>query len=134
MPPGVRIRRVSSAIALATLPGCRAAPPEISFQAPTPQARAAAVARAATEQDPDSIPDLIESLDDDDPVIRSWAIRGLEDITGQTLGYDPFAPQGLRDEAVERWVRWRRASAEADIVDEEAAGRDDPAPAPDPHP
>lgn len=137
MPAGVRSCRNPGAAGLlgglvglgaAALAGCRTDVPEASFQAPTPQARAAAVAEAVTERDRESIPDLIEALDDSDPVIRSWAIRGLEEMTGQTLGYDPFAPQGLRDEAVARWVAWQPGGGEADIVDGAASDADDPAP------
>ena len=65
--------------------------------------------------------DLIAALDDGDPVIRSWAIRGLEEMTGQTLGYEPFASQALRDEAVARWVRWQRGGGDADTVIEAGA-------------
>lgn len=101
------------------LAGCRADVTVPSFESPTPKGRAAAVAEAVSQGDREAIPDLIEALDDSDPVVRSWAIRGLKDLTGESFGYDPFAPQGLRDEAIERWVRWRQAGGEADIVDDQ---------------
>lgn len=113
------------------LAGCQADVTRPSFESPTPKGRAAAVAEASVDGDEDAIPDLIEALDDSDPVVRSWAIRGLEDLTGETFGYDPFAPQGLRDEAVARWVRWRRAGGETDSVDETAGDSPPDAPAPD---
>lgn len=128
MPFGARICRLCPVHAAAAaglaiglgLAGCKADLTRPSFESPTPKGRAAAVAQAASDGNQEAIPDLIKALDDSDPVVRSWAIRGLEDLTGRTFGYDPFAPQGLRDEAVARWVRWRQAGGEADSVEEPA--------------
>lgn len=109
--------RAGLAASLAAVAGGCAAPPEApSFQARTPKARARAVAMAAAERDASAIPDLIQALDDSDPVVRSWAIRALEEITGQRLGYDPNAPQAVRDDAVDRWVSWRLAERQPDTV------------------
>src|SRR5690606_10975844 len=117
MPLGARICRLCPAHAAAGaglaiglgLASCKAEVTRPSFESPTPKGRAAAVAQAASDRNREAISDLIEALDDSDPVVRSWAIRGLEDLTGRTFGFDPFAPQGLRGAAVARWVRWRQA-------------------------
>jgi hypothetical protein len=45
-------------------------------------------------------------LDSDDPAARLVAIRALERITGQTLGYDHAGPEHERRLAVERWMEW----------------------------
>ena len=95
---------------------CSAPMERPSFHAATPKARAAAVAEAASAKDAAAVPDLIEALDDDDPVVRSWGIRALEGITGQTLGYDPYGSQGARDDAVDRWVAWRLGADQSDTV------------------
>ena len=68
---------------------------------------------AAREGDLSAIPDLIGLLDSDDSLVRMVAIRSLERLTGQTLGYDHAVPEWRRDEAVERWVAWASAQSEA---------------------
>lgn len=45
-------------------------------------------------------------LESDDSAIRLLSIRTLESMTGQTLGYDPIAPEYERTPAVERWQQW----------------------------
>ena len=68
---------------------------------------------AAREGDLSAIPDLIGLLDSDDSLVRMVAIRSLERLTGQTLGYDHAVSEWRRDEAVERWVAWASAQSEA---------------------
>lgn len=119
---GAGIAGLVGVVLVVAAAGCAADDPAPAFEAPTARARAAAVAEAASEKDVSAIPDLIAALDDGDPVVRSWAIRALEEITGETLGYDPFAAQGVRDEAVGRWVRWRRRGGETDTVDRGVGG------------
>jgi HEAT repeat protein len=84
--------------------GCASAPE--GFDSPEPAARLRAISKAAAEKDRSAIPHLIESLDNDDPVVRLAAIRTLEDLTGQTLGYDYAAPTWKRAEQVAAWKDW----------------------------
>lgn len=91
--------------------GC-ASPPK-GFDSPVPAYRMDAAVDAAREGDRSAIPDLIGLLDSDDSLVRMVAIRSLERLTGQTLGYDHAASEWRRDEAVERWVAWALAEAEA---------------------
>jgi hypothetical protein len=89
------------------VPGC--AYPEASFDSPDPGALIPAILKAAEHRDPEAIPRLIQCLDHDDPAVRFAAIRALERITGQTLGYDFAAPERERRERVEAWVKWQES-------------------------
>lgn len=70
---------------------------------------------AAERRDPGAIPDLIECLGSDDPAVRLAAIRALERITGQTLGYEHAAAEWRRREMVDVWLVW--------LAQERPAGR-----------
>jgi len=52
----------------------------------------------------ENIPQLIASLDSDDPAVRLFAIQALERITGERFGYVPYAPPHKRRAAVDRWA------------------------------
>jgi HEAT repeat protein len=84
--------------------GC-ASPPK-GFASPEPAARLAAITRADATHDQSSIPHLIESLSSDDPLVRMAAIRTLESLTGETLGYQYWAPEPQRLAAARRWDDW----------------------------
>ena len=86
------------------LSGCASAPE--GFESPEPAARLRAISKAAAERDTKAIPQLIDSLDNDDPVVRLAAIRALEDLTGETLGYDYAAPAWERNQQVTAWKDW----------------------------
>jgi len=60
---------------------------------------------------PDPIDVAVEALDAADILVRTAAIRALERMTGERLGYDPGAPRTDRTEAIERWVRYVNDSA-----------------------
>jgi hypothetical protein len=88
---------------VAVLSGCL--PSEsVSLQARDPVKRMEAIVDAAEEHDRSQIPGLVKLLDSDDPATRMLAIRSLEEITGETHGYDHAAPRLQRDKAVEEWV------------------------------
>ncbi|HRJ50541.1 MAG TPA: HEAT repeat domain-containing protein, partial [Phycisphaerales bacterium] len=57
-------------------------------------------------QDASAVPGIVPLLESDDPAVRMVAIRSLERITGQTLGYDHSADEPERRAAAERWERW----------------------------
>lgn len=102
-------------IAVSGLAGCVDIPE--GFDSPEPAARMRAAASAAGERDRSAIPHLITLLDSDDPATRLVAIRSLERVTGQTLGYDHAAPAAAREASVERWVEWHAANADAKTPD-----------------
>jgi hypothetical protein len=92
----------------AVLTGCA---PSASFDSPDSTARLKAIQDAGASGDRASIPRLIEMLDSDDPAVRVMSIGVLEDMTGQDLGFDPYAEAPRRREAVERWEAWYRSNA-----------------------
>ncbi|MBK7405278.1 MAG: HEAT repeat domain-containing protein [Phycisphaerales bacterium] len=95
---------------LCVLSGCVPIPK--GFDSPEPAARMEAAVDAAERGDRSKVPDLIGLLDSDDPATRMVAIRSLERLTGQTLGYDYAAGALERDAAVQRWVEWWGQTAE----------------------
>ncbi len=84
----------------------------VGFEDKDPAARLRAVRQAAQTEDRSAIRPLITRLDSDDPAERLLAIRTLERMTGETMGYDHAAPRHERDAAVRRWVEWYRAGVE----------------------
>lgn len=92
----------------ASIVGASCADPDkaVGFNETNPAARLRAVRQAAKTEDPSAIRPLITRLDSDDPAERLLAIRTLERITGETMGYDHAAPRHERDAAVKRWATW----------------------------
>ncbi len=68
---------------------------------------------AAARNDRSAIPNIISLLDSDDPATRMVAIRSLERLTGQTLGYDHAAPESQRVQSIQRWVDWANQNADS---------------------
>lgn len=66
---------------------------------------------AAQLQDRSAVRPLIEMLDSDDVAARMVAIRSLERITGETLGYDYAGAEPQRRAAIARWVAWESGGA-----------------------
>lgn len=97
-------RGATVAAVLAGLAAC-ATPPR-GFDSPVPSARVAAIVDAAARKDRAAVPRLIECLTSDDPAVRLAAIRALERITGQTLGYEHAAAEWRRREMVRSWISW----------------------------
>ncbi|MEX2218332.1 MAG: HEAT repeat domain-containing protein [Phycisphaerales bacterium] len=105
-----RAAAIVLALGTALLPACRK-PPE-GFESPAPDARLRAISKAAESSDRASVPHLIEMLGSDDPLVRMAAIHALEDLTGQTLGYEHWAPAHERREALQRWLKWNNPQAQ----------------------
>lgn len=76
------------------------------FDSPEPAARIDAAAKAAREGDLGSLAELIRLLESSDPAARLAAIRALERLTGQTMGYEHAGAVPERAAAVERWWVW----------------------------
>ncbi len=100
------MRIVALAILLPALSGCSDPGGVVGFNEDDPAARMRAVRKAAQERDQDAIKPLIQRLESDDPAERLVAIRTLERLTGQTLGYDHAASRVERAAAVQRWTDW----------------------------
>lgn len=77
-----------------------------SFDSAEPAARNAAIVGAAKTGDKASIPQLVRMLASDDPTTRVLAIRTLERVTGQTLGFDASGSDEDRAAGIKAWERW----------------------------
>ena len=87
------------------LSGCIPSTPG-GFDSPDPTSRLVAISEAGETADASAVPALIEQLESNDPGARLLAIRSLERITGETLGYDYAEPWWSRSRAVRRWRAW----------------------------
>lgn len=102
-------RTTTLVVASGLLVGCGGSGQDPSFETGGPIGRTKAIGDAAASRDPGAIPDLIESLWSEDPAERMLAIRALESMTGETLGYGFADSEQKRTEAADRWVSWWRA-------------------------
>lgn len=62
-----------------------------------------AVRGIAEAEDRSRLPDLVKRLEDDDEVVRFYAIVALERMTGTRRGYSYAASPGQRAPAVAEW-------------------------------
>lgn len=74
------------------------------IHAPDSQTRLDHIIEAGRTGDGHAIAPLIEQLDSDDPAVRLYAITALRRITGQQMGYSPYASQATRQPAIRRWT------------------------------
>jgi HEAT repeat protein len=86
--------------------GCTAPRPRPSLTSDNPEARIPAIREAAAERDLSAAPRLVDALESDDPAVRFYAIEALERMTGQTMGYQFYAGEADRQDAVKRWRHW----------------------------
>ncbi len=98
-------KALTASALIAQLPACASALP-VGFDEEAPDGRIHAIVDAARTGDQSRIPDLIAQLDSDDPAVRLFAIRALERLTNQTLGYHHADSIFVRDQAIDRWVHW----------------------------
>ena len=105
------------------------------FASPAPAARTHAIettvrtARASGVLSRDDLFSMVELLRADDDLVRFMAIAGLQELTGETLGYRFYDPPAVRHVAVDAWREHARAARRAGDL------RIDPAPpavSPDP--
>jgi HEAT repeat protein len=92
-------------VALVPTSGCTKPIPR-GIDSYDPTGRIEAMLEVAATNDQTQFPQLIAALDSDDSAVRLTAIRTLERLTGQTLGYDHAAPESERRAATDRWVEW----------------------------
>ncbi|MCC6581120.1 MAG: HEAT repeat domain-containing protein [Phycisphaeraceae bacterium] len=84
---------------------CSPTPPRgaLGFRSIDPADRLYAIRQAGDTKDLRAIPDLIPLLSSSDPGERMLAIAALERITGERLGYNPYASPAERDKALAAW-------------------------------
>lgn len=90
---------------LASLPACDSPPSadQGGLHSPNPASKLYAIHRAGEMKDRAAVPDIVERLHDDDPAVRLFAIKALEQITGERYGYNPYASADARQSAINRW-------------------------------
>lgn len=76
---------------------------------PSPTIRIMAIKWAGDNKVKEALPQLVDSLQDEDPSVRFYAIEGLRRITGTDNGYDYKAPSNERAASIERWREFLNA-------------------------
>ncbi|HEY3245353.1 MAG TPA: HEAT repeat domain-containing protein [Phycisphaerae bacterium] len=76
-----------------------------------PGERVQAAVALAQRGDRESVPALVERLEDEDAAVRFFAILALQRLTGERRGYDYADPPERRRAAVLRWRAYLRESA-----------------------
>jgi HEAT repeat protein len=73
--------------------------------------RIQAIVRLGSLGDRESVPALVERLEDEDSAVRFYAIQALERLTGERRGYHYWEPVDRRRAAVLRWRAYLRERA-----------------------
>jgi len=95
--------------------GCAPPASEGGFDSPTPGAKLYAIMDAARRGDRSAIPQLVEQLNSDDPLVRFAAAQTLEELTGETYGYDYADDPVQRRRAIGKWREAVESGAFGDI-------------------
>ncbi len=76
------------------------------ISAAQPEVASTAMNKAAQKKDRRAIVPLVKRLYDEDSAIRLSAIRALQSITGEDMGYRSYEPEVNRVAAIKRWEAW----------------------------
>ena len=60
-----------------------------------------------------AVPELIEALADSETVVREAAVTALRTITSKNFRFEPDAPVGDREDAIDDWRKWWKKSSKA---------------------
>jgi hypothetical protein len=74
-----------------------------NISSPQPEVASKAMNKAAQEKSRLAITPLVKRLYDEDPAMRLSAIKTLQSITGEDMGYRSYEPQVKRMAAIQRW-------------------------------
>jgi len=88
------------------LAGCTARRGPFVVSDPDPSNKIPAIKRAADLPDDSKKAQLIQDLDNDDPAVRFYAIRALEQIAGERFGYEYYFDEVQRSQPIQRWRKW----------------------------
>lgn len=95
------------AAGLACAPGCfGGGRGPIVITSNDPASKIPAIKNAVAARQTETVPLLVRSLESEDPAVRFYAIRGLQDLTGETFGYVWYAGERQRDPAITQWKSW----------------------------
>lgn len=70
---------------------------------PNPLDRAQAVVEVYALRDGESVPKVVDLLDDSDGAVRLYAINALRRLCGEDFGYRYYESASVREAAVRRW-------------------------------
>ena len=107
-----RYRRMRKAFALVVLAvalghgACSAPPREPDLNDPDPALKIPAMKRLAKAGDKKAVARLVKELNNEDPAVRFYAIRALEELTGERFGYAYFDDEVERKPALAKWNEW----------------------------
>ncbi len=71
-----------------------------------PASKIPAIKKAVDARQTATAPQLVRSLDSEDPAVRFYAIRGLQALTGETFGYVWYGGDRERALAAQKWKLW----------------------------
>ena len=77
-----------------------------NISAAEPEVATEAMNKAAQNKSRRAIVPLVKRLYDEDSAIRLSAIRALQSITGEDMGYRSYDPEVKRVAAIKRWEAW----------------------------
>ena len=92
----------------------------VTLSSNNPGSKIPAIKRAAADRDPrdtETAQQLVTSLGSEDPAVRFYAIRGLQNLTGETFGYVWYADEPDRRGAMDKWKQWVGAREPATVVE-----------------
>ncbi|MBI5369562.1 MAG: HEAT repeat domain-containing protein [Planctomycetes bacterium] len=109
-----RSRLAPALVALALLAGCGANPitrvsPDwrVNLTHNDPDVRIQAIGIALEEGSKEALPLLVDRLEDEDAAARMFAYHALRKLSGEDLGFHPYAGDAQRADEVRRWRdRW----------------------------
>jgi hypothetical protein len=103
------MRKVLALVVLAVALGngaCSAPPRDPDLNDPDPALKIPAMKRLAKAGDKKAVARLVKELDNDDPAVRFYAIRALEELTGERFGFSYYDDEVERRPALARWNQW----------------------------
>jgi hypothetical protein len=80
-------------------------PEKPSLFSPDPSVKIPAMPTADLN-DPKVARQFVKDLDSDDPAVRFYAIKRLEEITGNSFGYRYYDDEIERAPAIAQWKKW----------------------------
>ena len=98
-------------LALSSL-ACRGTRPKPDVAAREIDARIPGMKRAGETHDRAALPGLVDSLNDDDPAVRLFAIAALEKFSGDRFGYEYYLDEEQRKPSIARWREWLKQQQE----------------------
>lgn len=101
-----RLRWVSLALAAGLFGACACqstATPRQKLESPYPLDRVTASVTLAERGDVQAVHQLVKLLEDRNSTVRMYAALALKRLTGETYGYEYYAPATERAAAVTRW-------------------------------